>query len=69
MSHTKPKFIGPVRAVCPICGTTAYSPGGIHPQCAVSQADAVSRVAIKKAYEHLGKIASARGGTNQGSLF
>jgi len=27
------------------------------------------RIATKKAYEHLGKIAPAKGGTNQGSLF
>jgi hypothetical protein len=39
MSHTKPKFIDPVRALCPVCGKTAYSQGGIHPQCAVLRAD------------------------------
>ena len=49
MNISKPKMVGPVRATCPVCGKTAYSHGGIHPQCAVSQADAVSRVAIKKA--------------------
>ena len=31
----------PVRGkICPICGKRAYSPAGIHPQCAVKQADA-----------------------------
>jgi len=42
MNHAKPKFIGPVRAVCPVCGQTSYSPGGIHPQCAVTHADKVA---------------------------
>jgi tRNA(Ile2) C34 agmatinyltransferase TiaS len=27
------------KPVCPVCGTTTYSAGGIHPQCAVEQAD------------------------------
>jgi hypothetical protein len=39
MSHSKPKLVGPARPVCPVCGTTTYSQGGIHPQCAVSRAD------------------------------
>ncbi|QEG34964.1 hypothetical protein [Bythopirellula goksoeyrii] len=25
---------------CPICGKNSYSPAGIHPQCAIQQADA-----------------------------
>jgi hypothetical protein len=43
MSHTKPKFIDPVRALCPVCGKTAYSQGGIHPQCAVLRADRLAQ--------------------------
>jgi hypothetical protein len=39
MNHTKPKLVGPTRPKCPVCGTTTYSPGGIHPQCAVVRAD------------------------------
>jgi hypothetical protein len=39
VSHSKPKIVGPVRAVCPVCGETAYSKEGIHPQCAASKAD------------------------------
>src|SRR4029079_18029634 len=39
MNHSKPKLVGPLRAVCPVCGTTSYSRDGIHPQCAVSRAD------------------------------
>ncbi len=27
------------RQVCPICGTPSYSLGGVHPQCALKQAD------------------------------
>ena len=41
MNHTKPKLVGPVRPVCPVCGTTTYSQGGIHPQCAVARQDKV----------------------------
>jgi hypothetical protein len=26
--------------ICPVCGKRSYSSNGIHPQCAVSQADA-----------------------------
>ena len=29
----------PVRNLCPICGKASYSKGGIHPQCAMQQAD------------------------------
>jgi hypothetical protein len=43
MSISKPKTVEPVRPVCPVCGKTAYSQGGIHPQCAVTQADKVAR--------------------------
>jgi hypothetical protein len=39
MGHSKPKPVGPSRAVCPVCRTTTYSLGGIHPQCAVLQSD------------------------------
>jgi hypothetical protein len=29
----------PARHLCPICGKSSYSLGGIHPQCAMQQAD------------------------------
>jgi hypothetical protein len=29
----------PTRRVCPICNESVYSAGGIHPQCAIQQAD------------------------------
>lgn len=33
--------------VCPVCKTRTYSRGGIHPQCAVLQADAPRTEKIK----------------------
>lgn len=33
---------------CPVCGKTAYSRGGIHPQCATARSDAEFK-ALKKA--------------------
>ena len=40
---------GTVRRVCPVCGSRAYSRGGIHPQCAQQRADAARMVEVKKA--------------------
>jgi predicted RNA-binding Zn-ribbon protein involved in translation (DUF1610 family) len=40
--------------VCPVCGLTSYSRGGIHPQCALTQADA-PRVKRLKVAKKLGK--------------
>jgi len=42
MSDTKPDplFLRPHRKICPVCGTTSYSASGMHPQCAMQQADA-----------------------------
>lgn len=41
MQHKKPVPIGTQsrRPLCPVCGQTSYSREGIHPQCAVKQAD------------------------------
>jgi hypothetical protein len=36
--HTPPQPSQP-RARCPVCHEAVYSPAGIHPQCAVRQAD------------------------------
>jgi hypothetical protein len=47
MNISKPKVIRPVRAICPVCGKTAYSHGGIHPQCAVERADNADKVISK----------------------
>ncbi len=46
MKYSKPKAIEPVRATCPVCGETAYSRGGIHPQCAVTRADKADQVVL-----------------------
>ena len=41
MQHKKPVPLvtGSPRPICPVCGQTSYSRAGIHPQCAVKQAD------------------------------
>ncbi len=46
---------------CPVCGAKAYSLEGIHPQCAVLQADAPRKerlVAEKKAEANRRRIAN-----------
>ena len=49
MSHKKPTPIfGEHNAkICPVCGKRSYSAGGIHPQCAVQQADAPREAQLK----------------------
>lgn len=51
MSEKKPTPLvsRPSGKVCPVCGDRAYSQGGIHPQCAVRQADAARADALKAA--------------------
>jgi hypothetical protein len=39
----------PPRKLCPICGKASYSAGGIHPQCAIEQADAPRLVELRAA--------------------
>ena len=53
MNHKKPT---PVlgqrnRKICPVCGQQTYSANGIHPQCAVQQADAPREQLLKKQKE------------------
>jgi ribosomal protein S27AE len=57
MSTIKPVVFTPqpARALCPICGKATYSRGGIHPQCAMQQADAPRVVQIRAA-----KLAEAK---------
>ncbi len=43
--------------VCPVCGKKSYSMGGIHPQCAVQQADA-PRQAVLAAQKKEKKVAA-----------
>ena len=49
MSITKPKATGVLRPICPVCGKTAYSHGGIHPQCATKRADTLARKLLSAA--------------------
>jgi hypothetical protein len=48
MSEKKPTpIITPTSSKkCPVCGQRSYSPGGIHPQCAVAQADAPRKLRL-----------------------
>ena len=39
----------PPKNLCPICGKPAYSLGGIHPQCAMQQADEPRIVGLRAA--------------------
>lgn len=40
-SKPAPLYVAPsLGTVCPVCGKKSYSAGGIHPQCAMQQADA-----------------------------
>ncbi|WP_145371763.1 hypothetical protein [Maioricimonas rarisocia] len=41
MSNRKPEplFFRETHEACPVCGEVSYSASGIHPQCAVRQAD------------------------------
>ena len=49
MSEKKPVpwISQPSGKLCPVCGKRTYSQGGIHPQCAVHQADSVRAEKIK----------------------
>jgi hypothetical protein len=51
MDSEKPVIIVPPtpRTPCPICGKASYSIGGIHPQCAIQQADAPRMVRLRAA--------------------
>ena len=37
MNSSTPNAPRSIRAVCPVCRKAVYSPGGIHPQCAMSR--------------------------------
>ncbi len=39
----------PPKNVCPVCGKPAYSLGGVHPQCAIQQADEPRLVRLRAA--------------------
>jgi hypothetical protein len=49
MECTKPQplySMPSLGTVCPVCGKKSYSAAGIHPQCAVKQADAPREAAL-----------------------
>lgn len=49
MDCTKPEPLYTVPSlgtICPVCGKKSYSSAGIHPQCAVKQADAPREAAL-----------------------
>jgi RNA polymerase subunit RPABC4/transcription elongation factor Spt4 len=50
MSSKKPPPLIPRRAHdrCPVCGEISYSVAGVHPQCAVRQADAKRLKRVKR---------------------
>jgi hypothetical protein len=58
MSITKPVIVvpHPQRILCPICGKATYSPGGIHPQCAMQQADEPRLTRLRAARQAEAKI-------------
>src|SRR6059036_3739338 len=51
MSIIKPVIVipGPERILCPICSKPTYSRGGIHPQCAMEQADEPRVIQLRNA--------------------
>ena len=56
MSESKPipLYFPPAKKLCPVCGSVSYSSTGVHPQCAMEQADAprMKRLkALRKAAE------------------
>ncbi|MEZ6032135.1 MAG: hypothetical protein R3C17_03515 [Planctomycetaceae bacterium] len=44
---THPLFDSQNRRICPVCGTTAYSIAGIHPQCAVRREDDIRMTRLR----------------------
>lgn len=65
MSEQKPVVLYPQRTVtkCPVCQKPTYSPGGIHPQCAVTRADEPRRIALA-AERKKQKVNNKESGTN-----
>ena len=59
MSEKKPTPWTSYRAgtACPVCGKRTYSHGGIHPQCAVLQADAERSEELKAEQKRVAKAA------------
>jgi hypothetical protein len=63
MDHKKPTPLydkSPARRVCPICGERSYSREGIHPQCAVKQADAPRQIQLAEQKRQARLVAEAQ---------
>lgn len=58
MSEKKPIVfqMSRARGNCPVCGKPSYSSTGMHPQCALARADALSRADRKKAGPTVSKV-------------
>lgn len=56
----EPLFVEPVRGqICPVCGKRSYSLHGIHPQCAVQQADAPRQKKLAEAKREQARLEAA----------
>jgi hypothetical protein len=55
MNNRKPTPLAsqPTPKTCPICGHSSYSSDGIHPQCAVTQADAPRQAQLNAARKEI----------------
>lgn len=51
----QPLYAPPFRSHCPVCGEVSYSAAGIHPQCAMQQADVKRMKRIKSPSKSLKK--------------
>ncbi|MDZ4658857.1 MAG: hypothetical protein SH868_14875 [Bythopirellula sp.] len=59
-SKPAPLFESPTHGtVCPVCGKKSYSAAGIHPQCAVQQADAPRQVVLAAQKKEKKQLADA----------
>jgi hypothetical protein len=61
MNEKKPEpLLPPVLAgnICPVCHKRSYSANGIHPQCAVKQADAPRQAMLEEARRQERRLAA-----------
>lgn len=54
-----PLYSAAAGTTCPVCGKRSYSLRGIHPQCAVVQADAPRQAALAAAKRELARSHSS----------
>jgi len=62
MSEKKPEpiVLSPQPKLCPICGKPTYSATGIHPQCAMFQADAPRQARLAASRKAMAKKSTQR---------